>query len=1042
MKKFLSLVLALVMTMSLVTVSAGAVDFTDDSDIDYEEAVDVISALGIVDGYSDDSFRPDGSLTRGAAAKIICNLILGPTTASALSASTAPFKDVPTTNVFAGYITYCAQQGIISGYGDGTFRPTGSLTGNAFMKMLLGALGYDSSIEGYTGSNWQVSVIKQAAGIGLDDGNDDFVGSRTVTRQEAALYSFNMLKATMVDYDSKSTIVVGGVEVSTIPARFEVTNTSTRTDGNIKDDGLMQFAEMYFTSLKGTDSQDDFNRPATEWRYNNRAIGTYTKEADETYTAKVELTDVYSDLGLSESTKATEQYVDGKEVTEQTLVRRDSNNTKVTDSGNGVLTQVWYEEDERGNVEYLIISAVNTYVAEVSAINNRDDEDRSITLSPKSTPDGGISSPGTLADSGRFETQDFARNDLVTYTAAWNGSRYEIQTVEALTDYETGTLTEWNGKSYDTSDQNTKGRNDFTVGGTTYDYSANFAADNENGDPTDLWDFEVDESELNVYCDQYGYAIFVSGVEGTKNYAAVIGVGQTNPYGSTTDGVTLLLADGSTVRVEAELDKNMHTANTVDEPIGDLVSYKVNDDEVYELTLLEDADGNQTGIYDAGVLTGTSAEFENGRSLLALDGHNYYTTNDTIFMVATGKCSGSPLEAVDDLDYDVYIGYDAMPSIDDTDGIYGYAISVDDNNRVDVVYIAAPNLAGINTVDTYFVKESGAKVTHNSNGDYYTLPAVVDGEETDVRISADIKVTTTEGPVDFSDNTVEGVFAINNVKVDSNNIITDFDIVGGTYGAKTSSDNVFTEENGSEGTKSASRGLLGFEHGYYAYNDDTMVYYVDKDFKDIMVSSVSAVNDDKNDLVYASYDDKDRVLVDVVIVEVDDDKTPEEIEEITEDGTPEGVYVDLANEKVTATLRAGSKSTAEELIREYLTDHGFDINTEIDGQWVVTAPNGRDYTLTQQPTVTLAAITLDESDANTVEITSPKTVYLATGDEVTVQLTNESNWSKNSYTVTVSGVSGVSVKTDSVKVDGRVMTFVLKASSDITTAGTINISWS
>ena len=95
MKKFLSLVLALVMTMSLVTVSAGAKDFTDDSEITYKEAVDVISALGVVDGYSDGDFRPDDVLTRGAAAKIICNLILGPTTASALAASTAPFKDVP-----------------------------------------------------------------------------------------------------------------------------------------------------------------------------------------------------------------------------------------------------------------------------------------------------------------------------------------------------------------------------------------------------------------------------------------------------------------------------------------------------------------------------------------------------------------------------------------------------------------------------------------------------------------------------------------------------------------------------------------------------------------------------------------------------------------------------------------------------------------------------------------------------------------------------------------------------------------------------------
>ena len=60
MKKFLSLVLALVMTMSLVTVSAGAKDFTDDSEITYKEAVDVISALGVVDGYSDGDFRPEG----------------------------------------------------------------------------------------------------------------------------------------------------------------------------------------------------------------------------------------------------------------------------------------------------------------------------------------------------------------------------------------------------------------------------------------------------------------------------------------------------------------------------------------------------------------------------------------------------------------------------------------------------------------------------------------------------------------------------------------------------------------------------------------------------------------------------------------------------------------------------------------------------------------------------------------------------------------------------------------------------------------------
>ena len=162
MKKFLSLVLALVMTMSLVTVSAGAKDFTDSSKITYKEAVDVMSAAGIIDGYADGRFHPTATLTRGAAAKIICNLILGPTTAVRTGADTAPYSDVPTTNTFAGYIAYCQKEGIISGYADGTFRPAATLTGYAFMKMLLGALGYDSEIEGYTGANWSINVAKRA----------------------------------------------------------------------------------------------------------------------------------------------------------------------------------------------------------------------------------------------------------------------------------------------------------------------------------------------------------------------------------------------------------------------------------------------------------------------------------------------------------------------------------------------------------------------------------------------------------------------------------------------------------------------------------------------------------------------------------------------------------------------------------------------------------------------------------------------------------------------------------------------------------------
>mgnify|MGYP000571474408 CR=1 FL=1 len=145
MKKFLSLVLALVMTMSLVTISAGAKDFTDADKVNYDEAIAVLSAVKVIDGYTDGSFKPQTQLNRGQAAKIICNLILGPTTAAELHATAAPFSDVPADNIFAGYIPYCANKGIIGGYADGTFRPDRHLPPAPFSVLLYPCLGLAES---------------------------------------------------------------------------------------------------------------------------------------------------------------------------------------------------------------------------------------------------------------------------------------------------------------------------------------------------------------------------------------------------------------------------------------------------------------------------------------------------------------------------------------------------------------------------------------------------------------------------------------------------------------------------------------------------------------------------------------------------------------------------------------------------------------------------------------------------------------------------------------------------------------------------------
>ena len=546
MKKFLSLVLALVMTMSLVTVSAGAKDFTDDSEITYKEAVDVISALGVVDGYSDGDFRPDDVLTRGAAAKIICNLILGPTTASALSAGTAPFKDVPVTNTFAGYITYCSQQGIISGYADGTFRPTGTLSGNAFMKMLLGALGYDSSIEGYTGANWQVSVIKQASGIGLDDGNDEFVGSQAVTRQEAALYAFNMLQATMVEYDKKDTIVVGDITINTTSTRKDVEN-NTNTDGNIdgerNGDGLMQFGEKYFKDLEKEDATDIFGHPSSKWVYDGDDVGTYANEADATYVVE----DDDMDVGQVVTSSSYMNYSNSEAKDAKYFLNGDDNEVKSSEQvAVGDIVEAY--ENDNGDVETVVVSRYT--VAKIDKV----DTDVSTAESRN-----GASEVLTLTDLDGDNSNDYYdKYDDAEKTLRGYASSYDEGTVLAVA-FRDGKFGDEVLASYEAeavTGEVTAFREDETVtmDGTKYEFarSKDGTAGFVDGITSNF------DKEYTIYLTADGYVIGVEGAAGAdlSDVYYVAGVyGEESRYNAskmTYYAQAVSLADGSASDIELD----------------------------------------------------------------------------------------------------------------------------------------------------------------------------------------------------------------------------------------------------------------------------------------------------------------------------------------------------------------------------------------------------------------------------------------------------------------------------------------------------------
>ena len=126
LQKILALVLALVMSFSLVA-TAGA--FSDDGDIDasYSDAVTVLNGLKVYQGYADGSFDPKGSITRAEVAAIIYRIATGDVNDSqaAIYSSYGQFNDVLDGSWYAGYVNYCANAGYVKGKGNKVFDPQG-----------------------------------------------------------------------------------------------------------------------------------------------------------------------------------------------------------------------------------------------------------------------------------------------------------------------------------------------------------------------------------------------------------------------------------------------------------------------------------------------------------------------------------------------------------------------------------------------------------------------------------------------------------------------------------------------------------------------------------------------------------------------------------------------------------------------------------------------------------------------------------------------------------------------------------------------------
>ena len=254
MKKLLAMVLALVMTLSLA-VSASAVKADEKINEDYAEAVAVLNGMGVFKGYEDGSFKPENNITRAEVAAIIYRIYTGDVAKndkSGLYASYNKFTDMAGAGWAAGYIGYCSNAELVKGYPNGTFQPSGNITGYEVLAMILRAVGYDKNGE-FTGADWALNVAKYAEQLKILDNVAKTTNlGAPATRELVAEILFRAINVPMVTYT----------------AAFGYQNVGLNGD---KDNKLFKNNvtlgkknfELDYTKIDST-----YGRPATKWTYN------------------------------------------------------------------------------------------------------------------------------------------------------------------------------------------------------------------------------------------------------------------------------------------------------------------------------------------------------------------------------------------------------------------------------------------------------------------------------------------------------------------------------------------------------------------------------------------------------------------------------------------------------------------------------------------------------------------------------------------------------------------------------------------------------
>ena len=373
LKKVLALVLAFACAF---TMFAGAA-FTDQADIKVDaDVVDTLVSLGIVEGFEDGSFQPNGTVTRAQMAKMIYVLRTGKSDASAYNDDKTSFTDIGS-HWARGYIKYCQSLGIIAGKSNTIFAPNATVTAQEAAKMLLVTLGYDATKAGLTGSGWaaRTNALADENGL-LEDVNTSFTGP--CPRQYAAQLIYNALDTETVvwrddaytneNYAGQPNKTIGqkymGLESNDTGVLAAVSKEDGKDTFRLTVNGLPSLSkvEKDYSSLLG-------QKVKVLYKETDKVYGVYATDDNLTVTTLVD------DIDDADKTNGKFK-VNGTEYKTNTTTDKAEDTIKVYTTADLTGTKALGEKDKNGNLtgtDGVALKSIPAYET-VTLIDNNDDD--------------------------------------------------------------------------------------------------------------------------------------------------------------------------------------------------------------------------------------------------------------------------------------------------------------------------------------------------------------------------------------------------------------------------------------------------------------------------------------------------------------------------------------------------------------------------------------------------------------------------------------------------------------------------------------------